>query len=166
MYIRKATMEDLPRVMEIYAHARSFMTQHGNPRQWAARNWPPQSLIESDIKEGTGHVCVDDKENIVGVFYYNYGNHIDSCYDVIEDGAWKGDETYGVVHRIASDGSQKGIGSFCISWGITQAGGHLRMDTHSDNYVMQNLLTKLGFTNCGIIYVQEDSDPRIAYEKN
>ena len=31
--------------------------------------------------------------------------------------------------------------------------------------VMQNLLAKLGFTRCGIIHVQEDDDPRFAYEK-
>jgi hypothetical protein len=30
---------------------------------------------------------------------------------------------------------------------------------------MQNLMKKLGFTQCGTIYVVEDNDPRIAYEK-
>jgi hypothetical protein len=30
---------------------------------------------------------------------------------------------------------------------------------------MQNLLSKLGFTRCGIIYVEEDEYPRYAYEK-
>jgi hypothetical protein len=30
---------------------------------------------------------------------------------------------------------------------------------------MQNLLRKLGFVHCGTIYVQEDNDPRLAYEK-
>ena len=38
-------------------------------------------------------------------------------------------------------------------------------DTHGDNKVMQNMLKKLGFTHCGTIYVYEDNDPRLAYEK-
>ena len=39
------------------------------------------------------------------------------------------------------------------------------MDTHGDNKVMQNLLKKNGFVYCGIIHVEEDNDPRLAYEK-
>jgi hypothetical protein len=30
---------------------------------------------------------------------------------------------------------------------------------------MQGMLEKLGFTHCGTIYVYEDNDPRLAYEK-
>jgi len=43
--------------------------------------------------------------------------------------------------------------------------GHLRIDTHGDNVVMQRVLEGLGFTRCGIIYIEEDNDPRIAFEK-
>ena len=39
------------------------------------------------------------------------------------------------------------------------------MDTHTDNVIMQNLLEKMGFKRCGIIYVVEDNYPRYAYEK-
>ncbi len=163
MYIRQSVGADLPRIMEIYAHARAFMTEHGNPRQWARQNWPPQSLIEEDIRIGHSYVCLSG-DTIVGTFYYDYGTAIDSTYDVIEDGAWIGNETYGVVHRIASDNSQKGIGSACINWAFEQC-HHLRIDTHTDNTVMQNFLKKLGFTQCGIIHVKEDNDPRLAYEK-
>ena len=31
---------------------------------------------------------------------------------------------------------------------------------------MQNLLKKLGFSYRGIVYVKEDDDPHLAYEKN
>jgi NAD(P)-dependent dehydrogenase (short-subunit alcohol dehydrogenase family) len=83
---------------------------------------------------------------------------------VIEDGAWIGDEHYGVVHRVAGDGSVKGIGTFCINWAYEQC-GHLRIDTHGDNMIMQRLVERLGFVRCGTIYVEEDDYPRIAYEK-
>ena len=34
----------------------------------------------------------------------------------VTDGTWAGDDTYGVIHRMAGDGSVKGIGAFCIGW--------------------------------------------------
>ena len=83
---------------------------------------------------------------------------------VIEGSGWKHDGAFGVVHRIAGDGSRPGIGAFCLNWACEQA-GHLRIDTHPDNLVMQKLLTRLGFEQRGIIHVEEDDDPRFAYEK-
>jgi len=44
--------------------------------------------------------------------------------------------------------------------------GHLRIDTHGDNIVMQNIAKKLNFIHCGTIYVEEDDYPRLAYEKS
>ncbi|MGN0709269.1 MAG: GNAT family N-acetyltransferase [Anaerovoracaceae bacterium] len=168
--IRKSTLHDLPRMLEIYAFARKFMAEHRNPRQWGTTGWPPEKLLRADIASGCSYVCEADGR-IVGTFYYNYGLHIEKTYEKIFDGEWLGvrelgeaGNTYGVVHRIAGDGSVRGTGSFCIGWAMEQC-GHLRIDTHFDNKVMQNLLTKLGFERCGVIYVEEDDDPRYAYEK-
>ena len=164
MKIRKTTNEDLDRVMDIYAYARDFMAKTGNPNQWGPTNWPPESLIRSDIKDGNSYVCINDDEKVIGTFFYMTGTDIEPTYREISDGAWIGGNEYGVVHRIASDGSEKGVGQFCLGWAFEQC-GHLRIDTHTDNRVMQNLLGKLGFTRCGIIYVVEDDYPRYAYEK-
>ena len=41
---------------------------------------------------------------------------------------------------------------------------NLKIDTHEDNYVMQNMLKKCGFTPCGTIYL-EDGEPRIGFQK-
>lgn len=41
MEIRKATLSDLPAVMDIYAYARRFMADHGNPWQCVPTGWPP-----------------------------------------------------------------------------------------------------------------------------
>ena len=163
MKIRKSTEADFNRIMEIYAHARKFMAEHGNPNQWGATNWPPEEKIHNDIKIGKGYVCVDDNDRVIACFYYDFGDDIESTYREI-DGEWKKQAPYGVVHRIATDGTVKGTGSFCINWAYEQC-GHLRMDTHGDNKVMQNLLTKLGFVHCGTIFVEEDDYPRLAYEK-
>ena len=163
MEIRKTQPQDLPRVMAIYAHARTFMAEHGNPRQWGPTCWPPESLIRQDIAQGKSYVCLAEGR-IVGVFYFDQGSDIEPTYARIEEGAWRDPSPYGVVHRIASDGSARGIGAFCIQWAYARC-GHLRIDTHGDNRVMQGLLSKLGFVHCGTIYVQEDGDPRLAYEK-
>ena len=165
MRIRKSVLTDLDRIMEIYAHAREFMALHGNPNQWGPTHWPPEDLIRQDIAEGDSYVCENDAGRIVGTFYFVQGEDIEPTYREITDGAWRDGSPYGVVHRIASDGTEKGTGAFCLDWAYGQC-GHLRIDTHGDNTVMQNLLKKLGFVHCGTIYVREDKDPRLAFEKS
>lgn len=161
--IRHAMQEDFEQIMKIYEYARSFMAAHGNPNQWGPRNWPPKELIAADIASGKSYVCMHENK-IVGTFFFDQGADIEPTYREIENGEWTDHSAYGVVHRLAGNGTVKGIGSFCIDWAFQQC-GHLRIDTHGDNYVMQNLLKKLGFQPCGIIYVNEDHDPRLAYEK-
>lgn len=163
MEIRHSTEQDFNRIMEIYEYARAFMASRGNPNQWGRTNWPPAELIRKDMEDGKSYVCVHEKR-IVGTFFFDLGEEVEPDYRQIEGGKWLDDSAYGVVHRIAGDGSVKGIGAFCLDWAFRQC-GHLRIDTHEDNVVMQNLLHKLGFTHCGTIYVEKDRDPRLAYEK-
>lgn len=179
--IRNAENSDLPRMLEIYAHARKFMAENGNPRQWGITGWPPGEVLEKDIRSGSSYVCEisedgksdakTGKRRVVGTFFFAEGPHIEKTYDDISDGEWlssvkcgEAGNTYGVVHRLAGDGSVKGIGAFCLNWAYEKS-GHLRVDTHPDNKVMQGLLEKLGFIRCGTVHAAEDDDPRIAYEK-
>lgn len=163
MEIRHATEKDMERMMELYACARRFMAEHGNPKQWGATQWPPERLIHADIARGTSYVCVHGGR-IVGTFFFRAGHDVEPSYRQIHEGSWRSDGAYGVVHRLAGEAGVKGIGKFCLDWAYQQC-MHLRVDTHGDNIVMQNLLAKLGFTYCGIIFVEQDNDPRLAYEK-
>ncbi len=165
MRIRPSQASDLERMLEIYSHARQFMAEHGNPHQWGPRNWPPVKLLREDIASSHSYVCLNDTDEVIGTFFYIYGQDIEPTYLKISDGAWLDDSPYGVVHRIAGDGSEKGIGAFCLNWAFEQC-GHLRIDTHGDNVVMQKLVGRLGFKHCGTIYVEEDNYPRLAYEKS
>ncbi len=70
---------------------------------------------------------------------------------------------YGVIHRIASSGVCRGAASFCLKWALAQC-GNVRIDTHRNNQVMQNLLRKNGFSYCGIIFT-EDGSERLAFQK-
>ena len=38
MKIRKANLEDMNRILEIYAYARDFMVKRGNPKQWRRKD--------------------------------------------------------------------------------------------------------------------------------
>lgn len=164
MHIRKSTEQDLSRILEIYARARRFMAENGNPDQWGLTSWPPEALIRQDILSGNSYVCIHEGE-IAGTFFYAYGKDIEPTYRRIRDGSWLDDSPYGVVHRLAGSGAVKGTGAFSIRWALAQC-GHLRIDTHGDNHIMQGLLQKLGFVRCGTIYVQEDPFPRLAYERS
>ena len=159
MEIRQTKPEELDNVMAIYAHARQFMAEHGNAAQWGATK-PGREEIAADIEQGHSYVCVEQEE-IAAVFYYKAG--VDPIYVKIYEGAWVNDAPYGVVHRIASAGKVKGAGSFCLNWAFGQC-GNLKIDTHRDNTVMQNVLKKNGFVKCGIIYL-EDGSERLAYQK-
>ena len=165
MKIRKSTTEDFQRMIEIYDCARKYMASHGNPNQWGPTNWPPLDLLRHDIKTGNSYVCLNDFNDVIGTFFFVYGKDIEPTYRKIFDGAWIDESPYGVVHRLAGDGSEKGIGSFCLDWAYEQA-KHLRIDTHNDNLAMQNIARKMNFTHCGTIYVTEDNYPRLAFEKS
>ena len=67
------------------------------------------------------------------------------------------------IFIIAGDGKTKGVGSFCINWAFEKC-GNMKIDTHADNKPMQNLLLKLGFKKCGIIYIADGSQ-RVAFQK-
>ena len=157
--IRLATQADLPVILSIYKHAREFMKNNGNETQWG-NNFPPKELLIKDIDQKQLYVYVENNK-VHAVFAFIIGK--DSTYSYIENGKWLSDTLYGTIHRIASDGQVKGILSKAISYCESHI-SHLRIDTHSDNKIMQHLIIKNGFTKCGTIYV-EDSTPRIAYEK-
>lgn len=160
MKIRKTTEKDFPQVVKMYEDARNFMAAHGNPDQWG-RTKPELSVIVNDINEGCSYV-LEDEGKLLATFYFRSGP--DPTYSVIEDGQWLNDKPYSVIHRITSTGKVKGSASFCINEALKKS-GNLKIDTHEDNYIMQNLLKKLGFTYCGIIYV-EDGSKRLAYQKS
>lgn len=155
--IETAKQEDLPRILEIYAYAREFMVKTGNPTQWGTTH-PPKSQLEEDIAQGRLY-AVKAYGMIRGVFYFCVEE--DPTYAVIYQGKWRENTPYGVIHRIASDGSG-GIVKAAVDFALGQI-GHLRIDTHADNSVMQHAVEKAGFSRRGIIYIA-DGTSRIAYD--
>ncbi len=166
MQIRKAINSDVENVIHIYSQAREYMKEQGNANQWG-EGYPPTQLIKQDIASEKCYVCEEDGE-IGAVFYFAIENDIN--YNIIEDGSWRNDRKYGVVHRIAVGELMhgKGIAARCISYAVNEckkSGVYdLRMDTHEDNIPMQRFLSKNDFRKCGIVYM-EDGSRRLAYHK-
>lgn len=156
--IEKATLFQLPQIMAVYAHARQFMAQNGNPDQWGTA-YPSETMIRQDIQNGKCYVNLED-DRICAVFYFAV--EADPTYGYIE-GAWLNDAPYGVIHRIAVGESGKGVAAECFVFASEHC-ENIRIDTHEKNIPMQRCLAKNGFTRCGIIYL-ENGDPRIAYQK-
>lgn len=159
MEIRKTTMDDLDMALSLYAKARQFMEEHGNPSQWN-NSYPPKELVQEDIRRGCSYLCVEGGQTLA-IFYF--ANEEEPDYAKIYEGAWLNDKPYGVMHRVASPGIQKGAATFSINWCVKKSGGNLRIDTHKDNLPMQNLLKKNGFQPCGTIYLKNKS-PRLAFQ--
>lgn len=157
--IRQAASPDLSHIMVIYAHARRFMAEHGNPTQWGNAR-PTEADISAHIARNELFV-LEDSDGIHGVFAFILGE--DPTYHVIENGQWLSDTPYGTIHAVASDGSIHGFLTQVVMYCL-QTIRHLRIDTHPDNLIMQHVITKNGFTKCGIIYVT-DGTPRLAYER-
>lgn len=156
MEIRRATMTDLSRILEIYECARQYMRESGNSTQWG-NSYPPVSLVQEDIRQERCYIISDSGE-IHGVFVFFIGE--DPTYFNIE-GSWLNDKPYGVVHRIGSDGTVSGMFRALSDFCKNQI-SDIRIDTHKNNHTMQHLLAKHGFKKCGVIFL-EDGQPRLAY---
>lgn len=158
LIIRKSVAGDMERMLAIYEKAKAFMANTGNPTQWGD-SYPSVELLRRDIAEGISCV-IESKNRIVGTFVFIIGD--EPTYSEIE-GEWINNEPYGTIHRIASDGSVRGIADFCLKYcsGIIS---NIRIDTHNDNNVMLKWIKRSGFSYCGIIHVA-DGSPRLAFQK-
>lgn len=156
--IRKAKLTDLEDIKKIIEKAKVFMKANGNPNQWAGA-YPGEGVLIKDIEAGNSYVCTRD-EKVVGIFSLIYGK--EATYKKIYDGAWSEDLPYGTIHRLASDGSGRGLSQIVFDYAKNQY-DYLRVDTHRDNERMLAAIEKAGFKKCGIIYVADGSE-RIAFD--
>lgn len=170
MIIRKTALSDIPQLQRVFSVARKFMAQTGNPNQWA-ESYPSEELLQRDIESGDSFVCISTRlpygqqrsqgcRQIVATFVLRGGE--DPTYREIYNGAWLNNKPYATIHRIASDGTQKGIFGQVLAF-THQRYDTVRIDTHRDNHVMQHLLQKHGFAYCGIIHCW-NGDERLAFQ--
>ena len=160
MTIRPTIYADMDALLAIFAHARQQMAADGNPTQWGD-GYPSCNQLQEDIQRGVSYVMEQDGE-VCATFVFILGE--DPTYQIIEDGAWLDNiHPYGTIHRIASNGQQRGVFCSVLDW-CTAHCSNIRIDTHQHNQRMIHLIEKAGFSRCGIIYTRDHS-PRVAYQR-
>lgn len=156
--IRRAELNDLQKLNELYETARQYMRKNGNPNQWGI-SYPSYQLITEDIKSGV--LYTDEDVNFAFVLMGE-----EDVYNNIYDGKWLNDEPYLTLHRVAGNGKVKGVFSKIFEFSLEkmkEAGlSNLRIDTHEQNLTMQNAVTRQGFVRCGLVKLREGE--RIAYQ--
>ena len=154
--IRPALEADLERIVKLYDEARAFMRSYGNLTQWPD-HYPGLDSAREDLEAGVLYVAENGGE-VVGTFVMMAGP--DATYAYIENGSWRSDTPYGVIHRVASRGG--GVLAAALQFAKARF-DHIRMDTHADNAPMRHLLEKNGFSHRGTIYV-ENATARMAFD--
>lgn len=145
-------------LQEIFAVARRFMAETGNPRQWTD-GYPSEQLLREDILSGDSYV-IEYYGETVATFLLRGGE--DPTYRNIYGGAWLDNGPYATIHRIAGSGKMKGVVHTAVAFAL-QSFDSIRIDTHRNNLVMQRALGKEGFAYCGIIRCWNGSE-RLAYQ--
>ncbi|MFI3277512.1 MAG: GNAT family N-acetyltransferase [Rikenellaceae bacterium] len=159
MRVTKATLSDIDQVMAIYAMAVRYMQENGNPTQWQG-GYPFREIVEEDISLGRLYLLRNDNSEIIAQFCFYIGD--DPTYAYI-DGQWLNDNSYGVVHRIASSGKTRSVAKICLDWCFSEH-PNIRIDTHSDNHKMQQTLRESGYVECGEIIVYNGTR-RVAFQR-
>ncbi len=162
MEITLAKLTDLDAILSVYADARRFMQEAGNPDQWG-NGYPPRTVVEADLAAGHLYLCREG-DTILGVFCYFEG--VEPVYETMTEGGWLNAAPYGVIHRIAVSEAGRGRGAarFCFDFAFDRC-HNLKIDTHRDNLPMQRALAKAGFAYCGIVHYPERGGERLAYQK-
>lgn len=154
--VRPARRDELDMIMPLYDSSRAYMRANGNQVQWV-NGYPSRELIQADIEAGNLHVVtLGGKPR--AVFTLIAG--ADPTYAVIE-GEWPDNEPYSTMHRLASDGSLRGVFALALRYSMKLC-DNLRADTHEANITMRRILEKNAFRYCGIIHVA-DGTPRLAF---
>ena len=157
--IRPASMVDITAIMQILDCGRQKMRSNGNLEQWTDGN-PKQSLIEADINNGNSYI-LEEEGMAVATFAFIEGPDI--TYNKIYEGEWKENTLpYHVIHRMASLHGTHGVFKDILEYCFERC-NNIRIDTHRQNSIMRNALSKYGFEYCGIIYLLDGAE-RLAYQ--
>ena len=157
--IRKAIERDLLEIKSIVAKARELMKASGNDTQ-CVDGYPSSEVLLSDIRSGNAYLLLRENK---AVAYFAMIDGPDPTYNLITKGSWLNDDSYGVLHRIASNGEAKGVFKELLLY-ASEHYSNIRIDTHHDNKIMQRLLEQNGFVYCGVIFLG-DGSPRLAYQR-
>ena len=175
MLIRLSSASDIDLIMEILDDGRTSLKALGIG-QWQ-QGYPYRETIEGDIEREESYVLVSEQGAPVATATFGVAGKRD--YDSVQGGAWltnsqSEDPRYIVVHRLAASSEGKGIGAASrllqeVQFIARKLGKEsVRIDTHPGNSPMRRLLSKAGFSECGIIHashIEKGVREQIVFEK-
>lgn len=170
MKLRKSTINDIDRMVEIALEGKQLLKESGI-NQWQVPQYPSRDIFLKDLDNGIGYV-LEDKGKVMGICAIIEG--VEETYNHLISGAWLTNNPYMTIHRGAI--SQDTYGHHTIDYlfeGATELaksrGLHsLRADTHEDNIRMRKALERNGFKYCGevnLLWGFEKGTKRVVYEK-
>ncbi|MDD5182931.1 MAG: GNAT family N-acetyltransferase [Bacilli bacterium] len=166
--IRSACYNDLNEIISVINDAKNLLKMSDSDQWQDTDGYPNINTFKEDLKSNYVYV-LEEEDVIVGVVVLSFQH--EDAYDVIE-GKWNYN-TYSVIHRLAVKNGYYGkkIGyrliEYCYIMTKKKGLESIRVDTHEKNITMQVLLEKIGFINCGYIFLNRKgvlNNLRIAYE--
>ncbi len=128
--IRKAIESDLLEIKSIIDKARELMKSSGNINQWVD-GYPSIDVLLSDIRSGNAYLLLRENK---AVAYFAMIDGPEPTYNLITKGSWLNDDSYGVLHRVASNGEAKGVFKEILLY-ASEHYSNIRIDTHHDNKI-------------------------------
>ena len=164
MIIRKAKINDLDEIMNMYASCVDGM-QKANIDQWDS-TYPNRKIISEDIRNKSFYIFLINDKIIGGI---NIDKIQDKTYLDIE---WKDKSNkFLVVHRLAvrQEFWKKGIGNklmiFAESLVKEKKLNSIRLDTYSSNPIAINFYLNLGYIKKGEIFLKPNKNEYYCFEK-
>lgn len=162
--IRLATLQDIPRILEIKNLA--IDTMHQNKIfQWDD-SYPTQDIFEQDILRKEFYV-LEEHNHIMGFCCIN-NTHAPEHKQL----NWSTPGDAYMVHRLAIDPNAggKGFASLFLAFAEQLAKSNnvfsMRINTFSHNYLAQKLFIKNGYSYVGEMIIPRKTEPFYCYEKH
>lgn len=152
--IRKATIEDIPKISAIYDAIHTAEEDGRLTIGWARGVYPVRQTAEDALNRDDLFVALND-DSIVGAAIINQIQ-----VDVYEGAPWKypaaGEEVM-VLHTLVIDPAAMGLGAgrtfvdFYEKYALSQGCHYLRMDTNARNVKARRLYKRLDYDEIGIV---------------
>ena len=163
--MRKAKFNDMEKINKIIDTAKESLKNDG-VNQWQNGS-PNLAKIAQQVSRSMGYVYEEDDEILA---YAYLMEDYDPTYTSVRAQS-KGVKPI-VVHTFCVDKAKTGHGlgkrffDEIIKVAKDKGFDSLWIDTHKDNFRMNGLIKKMGFTHTGTIYIDDNGNivPRVAYE--
>lgn len=165
--LRKATIADLPDMMQLIAEGIAALGVQGSP-QWQNGYGPTEEKIKEDILKQESYLLTFEDEIAAAAALVS---GIDPVYTAIQGGKWVGEGPYLSIHRVVVNTRFKGQRlSAKLLQELEEVAREkqifdLRIDTYQANTAMQRNISAAGYTFCGHIAFPIPHGERLAYQK-